>query len=800
MRRCHTNPPGQPALRYRLGKQADFFREMLSRIPEERSLEALTIRTQDDPAIALLDAWAMAADVLCFYQERIANESFLRTARDPRSLVAFSEQLGYQPGTGVAASTLLAFKVEEIAEAPGPVRLAPGLQVQSIPGQDEQPQIFETVEALEARPEWNEMRLAVPPPKPTPRPPDWKKRELYLAGTGLGLAPGDALLLWNGAVADPKPPDTWRVVFLDSIKEDPETAGTTIRWTKSYEQGKFEEGNQPNVAVFRTRAPLFGHNAADWRLIPKEIRDKYCKDKDCKNKQDCCAEGKEWPRFHQDGQGPIHLDRLYPEINPSALVLLLEEAAEKDKTKRLLLRPDVVFAEARADFGLAGQVTRMQKTKTETPGSGNIIFNLRQSVVYAAPELLHIQRNTDQASPSFKGPVLCLASPIPDLQPGRKLIVAGRSIVLAAAVQSYCRESQTLTLDRELPVPQDPATVVVFGNVARATHGETVEEALGSGAPEPTPQRFPLRQGPLTYLSTASRTGRRSTLEIRVDDLPWREVDSLHGHGPCDRIYTVRTDVLGTTWISFGDGNRGAALPFGENNVTAKYRIGLGLAGNVAANSLTVLLTSPLGVLEVTNPLAASGGAGPQHLSPGDLPVIAQTRTLDRLVSTADFEDFARGFAGVAKARAATVDRGVVLTIAPSGGVPLAPGSKLEKNLIQAMAERSAPGIAVRVEGARLVSFGVTAVIGVPSGLPFLPVKHAALHALAEAFSFERRELGQTVHEQDVAAVLRSVPGVEIATSVSVSHTSPPPGHIASLWLLDPSSTVLAEYGGRAHA
>ena len=33
-----------------------------------------------DFSIALLDAWSMAADVLTFYQERIANEAYLRTA------------------------------------------------------------------------------------------------------------------------------------------------------------------------------------------------------------------------------------------------------------------------------------------------------------------------------------------------------------------------------------------------------------------------------------------------------------------------------------------------------------------------------------------------------------------------------------------------------------------------------------------------------------------------------------------------------------------------------------------------
>ena len=38
---------------------------------------------------------------------------------------------------------------------PAAVTLEPGLRVQSIPGPGEQPQTFETVEEIEARPEWN---------------------------------------------------------------------------------------------------------------------------------------------------------------------------------------------------------------------------------------------------------------------------------------------------------------------------------------------------------------------------------------------------------------------------------------------------------------------------------------------------------------------------------------------------------------------------------------------------------------------------------------------------------------------
>ena len=111
--------------------------------------------------------------MLTFYTERLANESYLRTARERTSL----QELGAAAsatGCGRASPRrrMLAFALEPPPDAaargddqdPGsapPVTpaasstLEPGLRVQSIPGPGEQPQTFETVEEIEARPEWN---------------------------------------------------------------------------------------------------------------------------------------------------------------------------------------------------------------------------------------------------------------------------------------------------------------------------------------------------------------------------------------------------------------------------------------------------------------------------------------------------------------------------------------------------------------------------------------------------------------------------------------------------------------------
>ena len=111
-----VNPPGLTALNYRAGTYATFFETMVARLTgftltvpypsgsgteTLTSLSALTTRDPSDPSVALLDAWAVVADVLTFYQERIANEGYLPTARERRSVRELSRSIGYllRPGS-----------------------------------------------------------------------------------------------------------------------------------------------------------------------------------------------------------------------------------------------------------------------------------------------------------------------------------------------------------------------------------------------------------------------------------------------------------------------------------------------------------------------------------------------------------------------------------------------------------------------------------------------------------------------------------------------------------------------------
>src|SRR5678816_3259797 len=148
-----ANRPGLPKLLYRVGTHSTFLETMLARLStlclgseEEcrsddglRPLRKLTSRDTSDPSIALLDAWAMVADVLTFYQERIANEGYLRTATERRSMLELARLIGYTLRPGVASSVYLAYTLENGHD----VTIEPGNRVQSTPGPGEAAQTFE---------------------------------------------------------------------------------------------------------------------------------------------------------------------------------------------------------------------------------------------------------------------------------------------------------------------------------------------------------------------------------------------------------------------------------------------------------------------------------------------------------------------------------------------------------------------------------------------------------------------------------------------------------------------------------
>ena len=306
--------------------------------------------------------------------------------------------------------------------------------------------------------------------------------------------------------------------------------------------------------------------------------------------------------------------------------------------------------------------------------------------------------------------------------------------------------------------------LTIYGNVVKATHGETRKEVLGSGDASKPMQSFTLRQPPLTFLPAPTAPGAASTLVLRVNEVEWHETDTLAGLAPDDRKFVTKTDDESKTTVIFGNGWQGARPPTGRENITAVYRNGIGQPGNLKASQINQLTTRPLGVKEVINPLPSTGGANregrDQVRKNAPLGVLA----LDRLVSVQDYADFACTFAGIGKASAVRLSDGaqqiVYVTIAGANDIPIDYNSDLYKNLVRALRDLGDPHVPIRVELREMLSLVIGADVRVLPDYAWEFVEPKVRGALLDVFSFDRRELAEDVTKSEVISTIQAVRGV----------------------------------------
>lgn len=273
------NLPGLSAITYRTGAWATFRESMLARLSssEYPALAYLKTRDTDDFSIALLDASSVVLDILTFYQERLANESYLRTATQLRSLTELARLINYQPSPGIAAETYLAFTIKAAPGLPPnpntpAITIPAGTQVQSVPAQNQIPQYFETSADIRAKADWNALPITSGIPWIPPG-----VNGLYLAGTATQLNPGDSLLIlgidreeWT--TPNTTPNEQWDVVTLNQVIVDKQNNLTWVGWNTRLTH-RTGSGKSPakwttaKVFAFRQKAALFGSTAPDPNLF-----------------------------------------------------------------------------------------------------------------------------------------------------------------------------------------------------------------------------------------------------------------------------------------------------------------------------------------------------------------------------------------------------------------------------------------------------------------------------------------------------------------------------------------------------
>src|ERR1700736_2177290 len=101
---------GQPVIDYMSRDYESLLQAMRDQIPAKLP-EWTDFANEADFGNVLLELFAHIGDILSYYQDRVANESFLGTARTRRSVIEHLRLIGYELGTAAPAAATLSLTV-----------------------------------------------------------------------------------------------------------------------------------------------------------------------------------------------------------------------------------------------------------------------------------------------------------------------------------------------------------------------------------------------------------------------------------------------------------------------------------------------------------------------------------------------------------------------------------------------------------------------------------------------------------------------------------------------------------------
>ncbi len=211
-----TNPPGLPQISYRVDDFTGFRRALLRSLPGEQAIAAWR-PARGDLGLQVLEWWAYLADVFTFYNERIANESYLRTAEHAGNLANLVALLGYQPAAATAATGYVAARRTQ-GSTTEPLVIPAGMRLSSVATPGVPSQTFE-VDAAASFPGPSSVPVTLAPDT-TLQLAAGAPSGVLLAGRVSGIKIGDRLVLAERSFAGTD--DNWSIVSVTSLTPTPD--------------------------------------------------------------------------------------------------------------------------------------------------------------------------------------------------------------------------------------------------------------------------------------------------------------------------------------------------------------------------------------------------------------------------------------------------------------------------------------------------------------------------------------------------------------------------------------------------
>jgi hypothetical protein len=333
---------------------------------------------------------------------------------------------------------------------------------------------------------------------------------------------------------------------------------------------------------------------------------------------------------------------------------------------------------------------------------------------------------------------------------------------------------------------------VARGNVALADHGRTYvttvpgEDLVPARVPTDGRYRPVLNRVGLTHAApydhdAAATTPALATTSVDASSaLPvirlagagesWRPRRDLLGSDRFAADFVVEMEDDGRAHLRFGDGVLGRR-PAEGTAFLARYRLGVGTAGNVGAEALSRLV-EPIPGVSVRNPLPAVGGVDPEPIEKVRLEAPQAFRRQERAVTPADYAVAAERHPGVSRAAATMRWTGswhtVFVTVDRRGGRPVDDAFRVE---IRQFLERfRMAGYDLEVDAPHFVSVDLAMTVCVRPDHDPAVVRSALVSAFGTGvradgrpgfFHPDRLTFGQPIYLSQVLTHAADVPGVE---------------------------------------
>ena len=765
------------AIPYRAGDFASFRRALLRPLPGEQAINDWR-PVPGDLGLQVLEWWAYLADVLSFYNERYANESYLGTATQPGNIANLAALLGYQPSPGIAATGTLA-AISSARQSAEQLVLPAGMSVSSTASPGVPAQVFEVDSAVTFTGP-STVPVALPSDPTLQQDPDnGSPQSVLIAGRVSGVKAGDRLVLVDSNFTGGN--DFWSLVTVSALTPATDPGTGVVNTVVGFRPGGW--GPTPPPAGEGTPlVPVPPQDSTVYRLLrptaaaaiinPAELSGPIPPPR---HEHPIVISGSETPTVQQ-----VHLSAAVRAISAGDLVLFDPGVANGSAlavvtatsealwtipfpSTRRPRPPDIIVAHTVLDIATEDSAVLLAAREANSLGSIAVRYGWQDlgTIIGVPQPQLNSLGGTAAAdyTPSASGTKALL----------QDATGAGVQVTVLDAGSGNITLAAPGTAPSAIPAASVPLALAVplqlLLNLVPVSRGKTVPgEVLGSGNAALASQSFTLAKSPLTYLR--GDTGVESTLTVTVNQIEWQAVTSFYGQPASARVFVVtRSPDQTVTTVTFGDGVNGARLPSGTGNVVASYRYGSGQA-TPPAGLLTTTGQPQLNLASIRNPVPVAGGQDPQSADDVRTAAPASVTTFGQAISAADYEQLASQAPGVNRAAASWTFDGTqqrtLVTVYVGGGQAAVTAA------ITALAAIEDPNRPVAVTAASAIELSLSCGLVVAAGQQVSAVLAAAQAAVSGLFSPGRMGIGQRLYRSAIDAALR-VPGVTAVRRLEVT-------------------------------